>query len=98
MKKEYLIEQSKLIRIKPPEDFNDLIGKYYLYKLKNGRNCFYRITGFKHFKHNSTILLYSALNGTFPYRHFPIDNLPPFYEMVHIDRKIDRTILFNIFE
>lgn len=94
MKKEYIVSQSKLIRIEMPTDDNDLIGKYYLMITGKHKECFYRIAGYKRFTHNSTILLYSALNGTFPYRFFKPDKLPLFFKPTTADTEI----LFNVWE
>ena len=100
MKNRYLVSKSELVKIDIPKEYSNLIGKYYLKKLKNGKDSFHQVTGYAIEKSNIgvVLMLYSALEGELPYRFFRLNNLPAFYEMIHIDREIDRTILFNVFE
>lgn len=105
MKKNYLISKSELVQIPTPENFNDLIGKYYLKKLKNGKNCFYKITVVKYLGKEwlitenyqglkATIILQTSFEGIVRQREFDFDNLPPLYKI----KTSDTNILFNVFE
>ena len=97
MKKEYIIRTEKLVRIETPKNYNDLVGKYYLNKLKNGRNCFYRITStntFFDYSHVLIIRLFTTLEAIISNRDFTKNTLPVFYVL----KTEEREILFNVWD
>ena len=65
MKQKYLLEKTEMVKIPTPEKLNDLIGKYYLFKLKSGRNCFYPITSIDVLADPGVKLSYDSKNYTY---------------------------------
>lgn len=92
MKKEYLLSISKMVRIPEPKNLNTLVGKYYLYRLKNGKNCFYRISKIEKFP-KGKITICTAGGGVCSYRDFNVFSLPNFYE----ERELYSDVLYNVF-